>query len=140
MNWTLLKNSLVVSGGATLLSGAIGFMAALWLLALEGSWRNRLLVVAIIAFVLPPFLVTNCWLHFLGSTGVWRSWLPLDIYSPGGTIWILTLLIWPLSMFATLSAWERLEAAQLESDPALGGGMLIRCLLWPMARVWLRCC
>src|SRR3954468_16265202 len=112
MNWVLLKNSLVVSGAATLLSVGVGFMAALWLLALSPFWRNRLLVAAVIALALPPFLVTNCWLHFLGLTGVWRSWLPLNIYSLGGTIWILALLIWPIPLLATLSAWQRLESAQ----------------------------
>ena len=135
MNWALLQNSLVVSGGATLLSVAIGFMAAVWLVGLGRGWRNRLIGLAVIALVLPPFLVTNCWLHFLGLTGVWRSWLPLDIYSLGGTIWILTLLTWPIPLFATLSAWQHLNAAQLESDPALSGIALIRWLLWPMARV-----
>ena len=98
MNWTLLKNSLLVSGGATLLSVSIGFMVALWLMGLERSWRNRGLAVAVIALVTPPFLVTNCWLHFLGLTGVWRSWLPLNIYSLGGCVWILTLLTWPVSL------------------------------------------
>src|SRR6266700_1950724 len=102
MNWTLLQNSLLVSGGATLLAVLVGFGAALWLVALPLAWRNRLLVLAIVALVLPPFLVTNCWLHFLGLTGVWRSWLPLNIYSLGGTIWILALLIWPIPLLATL--------------------------------------
>jgi len=135
MNWTLLQNSLVVSGGATLLAVVVGFGAALWLVALPPAWRNRLLVAAVIALVLPPFLVTNCWLHFLGLTGVWRSWLPLNIYSLGGTIWILALLTWPIPLLATLGAWRRLESAQIESDPALSGAALVRWLLWPMARV-----
>src|SRR5439155_11496637 len=48
---------------------------------------------------------------------------------------ILALLTWPIPLLATLSAWQRLELAQLESDPALTGAALIRWLLWPMARV-----
>jgi len=135
MNWALLQNSLLVSGGATLLAVSFGFVAGLLLVALAPAWRNRLLGLAVIAMVLPPFLVANCWLHFLGLTGVWRSWLPLNIYSLGGAVWILALLTWPISVFACLGAWRRLEAAQLESDPALRGGALIRWLLWPMARV-----
>src|SRR5712692_5018126 len=135
MNWTLLQNSLLVSGAATLLAVAIGFTTALWLMALGRAWRNRLLAGAVIALVLPPFLVTNCWLHFLGLTGVWHGWLPLSIYSLGGTMWILALLTWPIPLFAALSAWRRLESAQLESDPALSGCALVRWLLWPMARL-----
>ena len=135
MNWALLTNSLAVSGGATLLAVLMGFIAALWLVTLRPVWRSRLLLLSIIAMVLPPFLVTNCWLHFLGLTGVWRSWLPLNIYSLGGTIWILALLTWPIALVAVLSAWSRLEPTQLESEPMLGGQALIRWLLWPMARV-----
>src|SRR5436309_8483509 len=129
MNWSLLLNSLAVSGAATLFSVSAGFFAGLWLVALAPAWRKRLLAAAIIALVLPPFLVTNCWLHFFGLTGVWRSWLPLNIYSPGGTIWILTLLTWPIPLLGAVSAWQRLEPAQLESDPALEGAALIRWLL-----------
>ncbi len=134
MNWTLLQNSLLVAGLTTLLSVSVGFVAALWLAGLERAWQNRVLLLGIIALSLPSFLVTNCWLHFLGMTGVWRNWLPLNIYSLGGTVWILTLLTWPISLVAALSAWRAIERAQLESDPALGGRGLIRWLLWPMAR------
>lgn len=134
MNWTLLENSLLVTGGATLLATWIGFAAALWMSGLGQAWRKRILLAAVIALVMPPFLVTNCWLHFLGLTGVWRGWLPLNIYSLGGAIWILALLTWPIPLLAALSAWQRLEPAQLESDPALRGAALVRWLLWPMAR------
>jgi len=62
----LLANSLLVSGLATLLAVAFGLAAALCLGGLPGCWRNRLLAVAVMALALPPFLVTNCWLHYLG--------------------------------------------------------------------------
>src|SRR5260370_31342359 len=134
MNWRLLQNSLVVADLATLLSVGFGFLAALFLAGLEARWRNFLVAIAIIALALPPFLVTNCWLHFLGQTGTWRSWLPLNIVSLGGTIWILTLLTWPISLLLVWSAWQRLEASQLEIDPAVAGFALIRALLFPLAR------
>ncbi len=135
MNWRLLQNSLLVAGVTTGLSVLCGFVAALWLAGWEARWRNRLLLASVVALVIPPFLATNCWLDLLGATGKWRSWLPLDIYSLGGTIWILTLLTWPITLLAVLSAWRRLEPSQLESDPALSGGALLRWLLWPIARM-----
>ena len=134
MNWTLFQNSLLVSGLTTLLSVAFGLVAALWLAGLGATWRVRWLAGAMIALALPPFLVTNCWLHYLGHAGVWHRWLPLNIYSLGGTVWILALLTWPISLFATLSAWQRLEAFQLESDPAVSGLAFLRGLLLPLAR------
>src|SRR5208283_3927610 len=134
MNWLLLKNSLLVGGLTTLVAAGLGFLAALWLAGLEGRWRKCLLAVAIMALALPPFLVTNCWLDLLGYAGVWRGWLPLNIVSLGGTIWILSLLTWPITLLMVLSAWQRLEPSQLESDVAVRGWWLIRGLLWPLGR------
>lgn len=134
MNWPLLLNSLLVGSLTTLLSGLLGFVAALTLAACEQRIRKLLLVAAIIALVLPPFLVTNCWLELLGAEGTWQSWLPLNIYSLGGVVWLLTLLTWPLTTLLVLGAWCRLEAPQLEADSMVRGWSLIRGLLWPMAR------
>jgi len=130
----LLRNSLVVGGVTAALSAGFGFMAALWLTGLGGRWRNGVLAVAVIALAVPPFLATNCWLHFLGATGVWRGWLPLNIFSLGGAIWILSLLTWPITLFMVCGAWRRLEPSQLEGDPAVAGWALIRGLLAPLAR------
>ncbi len=134
MNWLLLRNSLLVSVLTTLLAGGLGFLAALWLAGLAPRWRSCVLALAVAALALPPFLVTNCWLQFLGSAGVWRSWLPLNIISLGGTVWILALLLWPIPLLAVSSAWHRLEPAQLESDTAVTGWTLICGLLLPLAR------
>src|SRR5437867_4834880 len=106
MNWTLLKNSLLVSSLTTLLAVCFGFLAALWLSALDVRRRNRLLLAGVIALALPPFLVTNCWLDLLGYTGSWHRWAPLNIMSLGGAVWILTLLLWPITVLIVLGAWK----------------------------------
>jgi len=134
MNWLLLKNSLLVASLTTLVAASFGFLTALWLAGLERRWRNAWLILAVTALALPPFLVTNCWLHYLGLAGVWRGWLPLNILSLGGAVWILSLLTWPITLLLVLSAWQRLEPAQLESDVAVSGWWLIRVLLWPVGR------
>lgn len=134
MNWLLLKNSLLVGGLTMLLATAFGLIAALWLAGLPRGWRSVFLALAIVALALPPFLVTNSWLDFLGATGSWRAWLPVDIATVGGTVWILSLMLWPISLLATSSAWRRLEPAQLEADMAVRGRFLLRGLLLPLAR------
>ncbi|NOS69519.1 MAG: 6-bladed beta-propeller [Verrucomicrobia bacterium] len=134
MNWPLLQNSLLLAGTTTALAVGFGLVAALWLATLEARWRNVFLALAVVALALPPFLVTNCWISLLGETGVLRAWLPLKIYSLGGTIWILALLLWPITSFAALAAWRRLEAAQLECEPAMTGFSLLRWLLVPAAK------
>jgi ABC-type Fe3+ transport system permease subunit/DNA-binding beta-propeller fold protein YncE len=133
MNWALLLNSLLVAGGATAVAVAFGLALALFAAGRERRTRGVLLVLAAVALALPPFVVTNCWMDLLGQTGVLRRWLPLNIYSLGGTVWVLALMLWPLPFFAVLGAWQRLEAAQLEADPALAGTALLRWLLLPVA-------
>ena len=134
MNWLLLKNSLLVGSLTSILAGSIGFAAALWLASLGKQWRVRVITLAILSLALPPFLVTNCWLDLLGYTGVWRQWVPFNIISISGTVWILSLLLWPITTIAVTGAWQRLEPAQLESDMAVTGLSLIRAVLVPLAR------
>jgi ABC-type Fe3+ transport system permease subunit/DNA-binding beta-propeller fold protein YncE len=134
VNWTLFQNSLLVSGLATLLSVAFGLMAAFWLFGLTPRWRTRWLAVSIMSLALPPFLVANCWMHYLGNGGTWHNWLPLNIYSLGGTVWVLALLTWPITLLAVLGAWRRLEPSQLESDMAVTGSALASGLMLPIAR------
>src|SRR5437870_11542713 len=134
MNWTLLENSLLISALTTLLATVIGFLAALFLAGLEPRRRRWFLALAVMALALPPFLVTGCWLHLLGLTGIWRGLLPVNIYSLGGAVWILSLMLWPVTLLLTLAAWHRLEPGQLESEPSLTGWPLVRWLLVPVAR------
>jgi ABC-type Fe3+ transport system permease subunit/DNA-binding beta-propeller fold protein YncE len=133
MNWALLQNSLLVSAAATAVATAFGLTAALFTSSLEPRARGVFLALAAAALALPPFLVTNCWMDLFGHTGVLRRWLPLDIYSAGGTIWVLALMFWPVTFFAALGAWQRLEAGHLEADPMLAGAALLRWLLLPVA-------
>ncbi|HVY70013.1 MAG TPA: 6-bladed beta-propeller [Verrucomicrobiae bacterium] len=132
MNWILLQNSLLVSALATFLAVGGGFLAALWFATQDARGRAAGWLVALSALMVPPFLATNCWLDLLGYTGVWHKWLPLDIYSLGGTIWILALLHWPITFLMVAAAWNRVQVSQLECDPALTGWRLLNDLLWPV--------
>jgi ABC-type Fe3+ transport system permease subunit/sugar lactone lactonase YvrE len=134
MNWPLLQNSLLVAGSTTALAVGFGLIAALWLATVAAHWRNLFGGAAIVALALPPFLVTNCWISLLGETGLLRAWLPFKIYSLGGTIWILALWLWPITVFAVLAAWRRLEAAHFECEPVMTGFALLRWLLLPAAK------
>jgi iron(III) transport system permease protein len=134
VNWTLLKNSLLVSGATAGLCVAIGFLVALGLAAAPRGTRSFWLLGVIATLALPPFLVLNSWLEWFGPSGRLRALLPLPLYSLGGTIAVLTGGLWPLSTLLALGAWDRLESAQLESDARLRGAALIRWLLWPAAQ------
>ena len=138
MNWTLLYNSLLLAAVTTVFAVALGFAAALLAGGLGRRGRCLFLGIAVTAFSLPPFLVTNCWMRLVGLTGIWRQWLPVNLYSMGGAIFILTLMLWPIAALLTLASWSRLEAAQFESEPALAGPSLLRWLLLPSASTGVR--
>ena len=134
MNWLLLQNSLLVALATTLASGLLGTLVAVWLSGLSPQWRRAATLATVMSLALPPFLVTNSWLDLVGQTGSWRAWFPIPIYSLGGTIWILTLMLWPLTALLVWGSLQKLEACQLEGEPALRGWLMLRWLLGPMAR------
>jgi len=134
MNWVLLQNSLLVSALATAGAVAGGFVASLCLAGLSRPWRLVVLGASALVLALPPFLVTNAWLHYAGFAGTWKSWFPSLVYSLGGAAWVLGLMLWPITLLAVWGAWQRLEPAHLESDPAVTGWPLMRVLLVPLAR------
>jgi ABC-type Fe3+ transport system permease subunit/sugar lactone lactonase YvrE len=134
MNWALLQNSLLVGGLTTAISVTLGFISALWLAGLPQRFRPIFMGVAVLALALPPFLVTNCWLDLLGQTGSWHRWFAINIFSLSGTIWVLSLMLWPITLLLVWGAWQKLEPAHVESDMALTGKTLIQALLFPLAR------
>ena len=133
MSWSLLQNSLAFAGLVTALAAGFGVVVALSLAGLDPKWRVVGLALAGLTLALPPFLVTNCWLDLFGETGPWRSWLPVKLYSLPSAAIILALILWPIPAFASVAAWQRLEAAHFEADPLLRGFALLRHLLLPVA-------
>src|SRR5689334_2172980 len=134
MNWPLLANSLAVAGATTALACLIGFAVAVILSTSAGPTRQILLLLSIAVLALPGFLVTNCWIDLLGTNGLLHQWLPINIFSFGGAVWILALLLWPVPALALWSAWQKLEPVHFEIDVALRGAKLLRHLLLPAAR------
>ncbi len=134
MSWILLKNSLLVAAGTAALATVAGAIVALCLMGAPVTVRRWVLVTSAAALALPPFLVASCWLDLLGVSGAWRRVLPINIYSLGGTVWVLTLLVWPVPLFFILGSLRKLETGALESEPALRGWPMVRRLLIPIAR------
>ncbi|SVC19944.1 uncharacterized protein METZ01_LOCUS272798, partial [marine metagenome] len=91
MSWGLLFNSVALSVPVALAAMAVGWLAALFIASSRRGVRWLALSGAIVSLALPPFLIVNAWLGLLGHAGALKSWLPLDIYSPGGAAWVLTL-------------------------------------------------
>jgi len=134
LNWTLLTNSLLVASASAALALVLGFMVALFAASAPRLARRLLLAGSIAVLALPSFLVTNSWIHLLGTNGVLPRWVPLNIFSLAGVIWILALMLWPIPALTIWSAWQKLEPIHFEIDSALRGFKLIKLLLWPAAK------
>jgi len=126
MSWMLLQNSLAVAGGATLLALLLGVLSACFAAAAPRRARQAFMAMAGAAFITPPFLVTNTWLDYFGLAGAWRGWIDFNLYSFGGTILLIALLLWPVSFFLVLSGLMRMPGALLEQEPLLRGGALLQ--------------
>jgi iron(III) transport system permease protein len=133
MSWGLLFNSLALSVPVALAAMAVGWLAALFIASSRRGVRWLALSGAIVSLALPPFLIVNAWLGLLGHAGALKSWLPLDIYSPGGAAWVLTLMLWPLPCLMSLGALKRVTAEMLDAEPGLYGWPLVRSLLVPLS-------
>jgi ABC-type Fe3+ transport system permease subunit/sugar lactone lactonase YvrE len=133
LNQALLTNSLLVAGVTSVLACVLGFAGALCLLC--GSVRTRMLLIGagILTLALPPFLVVNAWLDFLGPAGLAQG-LHVNLLSFPGTVSIITLLFWPVPMLGLWMAWSRLDPVLLECEPAARGWSLLWHVLLPLGR------
>src|SRR2546421_2948703 len=143
MNWTLLRNSLLVSALTTLLAVAIGLVSALFLNGVARRWRRWLVALSVLALALPPFMLADCWLSLFGQFDWSRKWGPMSLEVTDETVrqtvlccetaWILATMYWPIGLLLVLGAWQRLEPGQLECEPALTGWPFLKWLLVPAA-------
>jgi ABC-type Fe3+ transport system permease subunit/DNA-binding beta-propeller fold protein YncE len=134
MNWTVFKHSILLAYGVAKMSLLLGTLCAVWAQTLGRRGNFLVTALAAVTLALPPFLVANTWMHFFGMAGVWRKWIDFDLYSWGGAILLMVLLLWPVTFFLVRATLSRLETERIEADPLLKGWPLIRYVLFPHLR------
>lgn len=120
--------SLVVAVAAALLAYPIA-----WLLWRLPRWRNLLLVVVLVPWLVSLVVRTYGWLVILGPkgflnealrwVGVIQSPLPL-IFNDLGVVIGLTHVLMPFSVIATLSVLLQIDPRLEEASESLGAGLL----------------
>lgn len=134
MNWTLLQNSLLVATGSAGLALFWGLAVALWAVTLSSQVRKVIIIAAVAAFALPPFLIANSWLHYFGLAGTLRPYIPFNLFSLGGTVLLIALQLWPISFLLLLASLLRIDRVYLELDPMFAGQKLFNSVTWPFIR------
>jgi ABC-type Fe3+ transport system permease subunit len=122
---------MLVAGSSAVLGTICGLTVAVFAAAVRPAWRRVVMGVAVMALVLPPFLVTNTWLQYFGLTGLWREYLDFNLYSLQGTVLLITLSLWPVAFLLTLGSMLKIQRSHLEQEPMLRGLAFLKIVVWP---------
>jgi iron(III) transport system permease protein len=114
-----LLNSIVSSGGATLLATMLALPMAYAVARIEVAWRPVVLALSVLPLIAPPFIGAYAWVMLLGNNGlitqVLLSTLGLrvpPIYGPFGVIVALALSYFPYVFLVV-------QGALAAADPAI---------------------
>ncbi len=116
--WHLIKHSLLLSTGVTLLSLVLGTGLAFFLERTNLWGRHIFRLIYFIPLLIPPYIHAIVWTHLLAKSGPY-TWIgPLfKIHSLHGAVFVLTLAYFPFVTLLTISGLksvnQHLEEASL---------------------------
>ena len=140
LNLDALKNTLIASFATMILGTLIAFPLA-WLVGrtdLYGRKFFRRLFVA--TYMVPPYVGAMAWLRLMNpNVGTINQWIralfhlsdapgPLNVYTLGGMIWVLTTFYYPYAFITISRAMEKMDPS-LEEASRVSGASPIRTVL-----------
>jgi iron(III) transport system permease protein len=116
----LMLTSLVLGGGAAIFATVLGAPLGLLFARARLPAKRFLRIALIVPLVVPPYILALAWILLTGPVGLFaraagRDFLSEWTYSLTGTIVVLGLAFYPLSMLATEAAARRIDARLEES-------------------------
>ena len=134
-------NSVVSSGGATLLATALALPMAYAVARVEISWRPLVLALSVIPLIAPPFIGAYAWIMLLGNNGMITQTvaglfgikLP-SIYGAFGVVVALALSYFPYVFLIVQGALAAADPAIEEAAAMTGAsaGRVLRTITFPM--------
>ena len=109
----LAGNSLGTALGATAGCLLIGPPLAYFLLRTNLWGKNVLKVLCLVPMLIPPYVHAIVWNDVSRTLG---DWLPLDVHSVWGVIFVLTLAYFPFVMLMALSGLESIDRNMEEAS------------------------
>ncbi len=137
MNWQALTNTLVASGSTMVLGTLIAFPLA-WLVGRTNLYGRKFFrSLFVMTYMVPPYVGAMAWLRLLnknvGTINLILRGLfhlsaaegPLNIYSLGGLIWVLTTFYFPYAFITISRAMEKMDPSLEEASRASGANPLV---------------
>ncbi|MCA1605893.1 MAG: iron ABC transporter permease [Acidobacteria bacterium] len=111
----LLLTSILLGGGVAIFATILGAPLGLLLARSDLAAKRLLRIALVVPLVVPPYVMALAWVLLTGPVGLFARMAGRDLlsdwtYSLTGTIAVLGLTFYPLSMLATEAAARRVES------------------------------
>lgn len=137
MNWSALKNTLIAASATMVLGTLIAFPLA-WLVGRTNLYGRKFFrSLFVLTYMVPPYVGAMAWLRLLnpnvGDINVLLRMLfgmapdamgPINIYSLGGLIWVLTTFYYPYAFITISRAMEKMDPTLEEAGRISGASPL----------------
>ena len=140
MNWSALKNTLIAATATMVLGTLLAFPLA-WLVGRTNLYGKKFFrSLFVLTYMVPPYVGAMAWLRLLNPNvgtintvlraifGLSESTGPLNIYSLGGMIWVLTTFYYPYAFITISRAMEKMDPS-LEEASRISGASPIKTVL-----------
>ncbi len=136
MNWLALTNTLIAATCTMVLGTLIAFPLA-WLVGRTNLYGRKFFrSLFVMTYMVPPYVGAMAWMRLLNKNAgtinvVLRNLLnlsipegPMNIYSLGGLIWVLSTFYFPYAFITISRAMEKMDPSLEEASRVSGAGPL----------------
>lgn len=137
MNLGALTNTLIAAGSTMVLGTLLAFPLA-WLVGRTNLYGKKFFrSLFVLTYMVPPYLGAMAWLRLLnpnvGTINVFLRTIfglgdtpgPLNIYSLGGLIWVLTTFYYPYAFITISRAMEKMDPSLEEASRISGASPIM---------------
>ena len=137
MNWSALTNTLIAAFATMVLGTLIAFPLA-WLVGRSNLYGRKFFrSLFVLTYMVPPYLGAMAWLRLLNNNvgtinvviralfGLTTETGPLNIYSLGGLIWVLTTFYFPYAFITISRAMEKMDPSLEEASRVSGASPFV---------------
>jgi len=130
-----LQNTSFLGISVTFLSLGVGSLLAFVLARTDIFFKKILRYLILTTFMIPSYIMAMAWIQLLGGNGL-LQFIPFEIYSLNGVIWVMVLHLYPMAFLAVFNALNKIdisveEAARLDGCTHM---QAFRYMIFPMIK------